>query len=439
LSIQQSDHTINIVMIILSKLRSHPLLFSCVVASLDQSMLSMLNFFISIILIRNVPKVEYGYYAIAVPLSLFFVSIQNALVNAPLAVLLAAKKDHEKQRYVESLCYGQGVAVLPIVCILLLGIMLLRVWGLDSTRAYIAAAVCLASVGLLYLEFMRAYFFAQLSTARVLKMDSLHVAIVFGLVCLLLYSFTISVAAIFCLLGLSGLLTAFLFSRGFGWRYHGDAVKRSFLENWQYGKWALVGVTVTHIQSYFYLYLLGALVGSGAVAEVSASRLLLMPVALLQTGWYKIAIPHGSVLREQGRTHRYFKELLVANFVFLFGVLTYVALIFMFWNVLEQYVLTDKYANSLSYIPLWGVIFAIGCMTTNASLGLQVLKSFDTIAKFNLFTMVITAGCAYALIRDYGAKGGLAAQIVGEILLGAGLWYYFGRAAFSRHQTVDRS
>src|SRR2546430_12921223 len=58
------------------------------------------------LLIRTVPQEEYGYYSIAFAASLFLISIQNAVVTTPLAVLLAAKKDEERHRYPAALYWG---------------------------------------------------------------------------------------------------------------------------------------------------------------------------------------------------------------------------------------------------------------------------------------------------------------------------------------------
>ena len=78
---------------------STSLIFKFGIASVDQAMISALNLLISIILIKTASKVEYGYYSIAFSISLFLISIQNAIVNAPLAVLLVSKKNAMPHRF----------------------------------------------------------------------------------------------------------------------------------------------------------------------------------------------------------------------------------------------------------------------------------------------------------------------------------------------------
>ena len=398
---------------------------------MDQALLSALSFAVSIILIKSIPKSEFGYYSIAVAISLFLISVQNAVVNTPLAVLLVTKKDLDKRQYVSSLCYGQFLAVLPAVCLALVLIAVMQYRGFDATQISIAAALCSAVVGLLFREFLRSYLFAEGTPIQVLKMDVLYVAIFMGFLAFTYLFWEMSVAAVFIQMGMSALLVALLFSRNLEYRIHLSSVRESYRENWIFGRWSLMGVCITHTQNYSYLYLLGAILGSLAVADVSAARLLLMPMMLVQVGWGKIAVPHGSRLREEGQIHRFFKEQIVSSLFFLVAVAVYVVLLLVFSGALQNYLLSEKYSSSFRYVVTWGAIFVAGFITMNASYGLQVMMMFRTITKISFFTMVVTVGSAYFLIQGYGIGGGLVALLLGQILLGVGLWISFGKIVFS--------
>ena len=73
------------------------ILFRGGIAAIDQGMLSALNFIVQIILIKTLPKYEYGYYSVAFAIILYLVSLQNALINTPMVVLLAGKKEPKKK------------------------------------------------------------------------------------------------------------------------------------------------------------------------------------------------------------------------------------------------------------------------------------------------------------------------------------------------------
>ncbi len=400
------------------------------IATVDQAMLSTLNLSISIILIKTTSKAEFGYYSLALPISLFLISIQNAIINTPLAVLLITKKGGDRLQYAASLCYGQFFAILPAVFIGLVAIGLLRFWNLDSTQASVAAALCLATVGLLFREFLRAYFFAKETPLRVLKLDALYAILLLGLIALGYLFLTISVPTVFVLMGVSALLVALLFSRELGWHCHPKSVTESYCENWKFGKWALLGVLVTHIQNYSYVYLLGVLLTSVAVADVSAARLLLVPLVFVESGWGKIVVPHGSRLREEGQIALFFKEQILVSLVLALCVMAYTVLLCTFSGIIQNFLFTEKYANSLDYVLFWGMIFAIRFISLNASYGLQVTKNFHTISKVNFVTMLVTVGSAYFLIKSHGPKGGLMALILGGALLAVVLWYCFGKTVF---------
>ena len=419
---------------IFKKISSSSLIFKSGIASIDQAILSLLNFFISILLIKTVAKVEYGYYAYAFSISIFLITIQNAVINAPLAMLLASKKEGQKRQYCGALCYGQFLGILPAICIALTGIVLLWLWRLDGTQASIAAAVSFAAMGILYREFLRAYFFANESPIQVLRLDGLYVMLFLSLIALGYLISNISVTLIFILMGISALTVSWFCSRGLGWRYQFKSVKDSYKENWNFGRWILFGVIVTHVQQYSYLYLLGALIGSEMVAEVAASKVLMAPLLLAMIGWRKIAVPHGSKLREQQQLNLFFKELIVTGLIFLLIAGVYVTVILTFSGVLLRYLLTDSYANSINYILIWGVAFAVRFFGQNASNGLMVTKNVHIIAKTNFVTMLITIGCAFFLIQSHGIKGGLSALIIGELLLTLALWFYLTRVIYSRSE-----
>jgi O-antigen/teichoic acid export membrane protein len=414
------------------------LIFKSGIAAFDQAMLSAVSFAISIILIKYATKVEYGYYSIAFSVLLIFVSIQNAVVNAPLAVLLVTKKGARKNQYAGSLCYGQFMGIIPGACLGIAGIGLLTFFGLDSAKAYVAASICIGAIGILFRDFLRAYFFAEEDPVQALRMDAIYAALFLSLMIVALVLFEIRSSIIFLFMGISGLLVSVLFTRKRNWRYHIQSIREGYRENWQYGKWALLGVLVTHAQNYSYLYLLGAMLGSAAVADVSAARLLLMPLALAEMGWGKVVIPHGSKLREQNQLNTFFKNQVLASVVFTLGIVTYVVLLLTFFDVLKSSLLSNKYADSRDYILLWGAIFIVRIITLNASYGLQVIKKFDTIAKANFITMLIGVGCTYFLIKWYGIEGGLTALIIGLSLLGMALWFFFIKTVISTFKEQAR-
>jgi O-antigen/teichoic acid export membrane protein len=405
-------------------------ILNSIVAAGDQATLSVLSFVISIILIKYVPKVEYGYYSIGFAISLFVSSIQQAIVNTPLAVLLIEKKGNANVEYAGSLCYGQFLVIIPAVCLGLAGVLLLSFWSFDSAQTWVAASVCFFVIGLLLREFLRAYLFAEEKPLQVLKIDTVYIALLLiGFVLAYLF-YKLNVPSVFVLMGTSGLIVGLIFSRGRGWHFNRERIRESYRENWKYGRWALVGGLVTYIQSYSYLYLLGALMGSVAVAEVSAARLLITPLILFRAGWGRIVTPRGSKFREKNQLERFFKEQVIVTIVYVLVVALYALLLLSLSGLLQNLIFTQKYVDSFKYFPYWVAINAIGFAAINAGYGLEVTKNFKIMSKLNFVTMVVTLACAYLLINAYGIMGGLMALIIGASLSAAILWLYFFKSVF---------
>ena len=419
---------------------SKSLLYKSGIASIDQAILSVLNLLISIVLIKTVSKPEYGYYSIFFPITLFIASIQTAVISTPLAVLLITKKGDEKKKYVGALFFGQNLLLFPLVFIGIIGGLITYYFNLlESSLSAIIVAISLSSIGILYREFLRAYFFADETTNTVLIIDVLYFTLITVLGFLAYKFFQLDVAVIFFLMGLSSFLVGIFFINRNKWKFSRSDIKSSYSENWIYGKWALIGVIVTHIQTYSYLYLLGIIVGSVAVADISAARLLLMPLVLAQMGWSKVILPHGSKLREKKQLPRLFKVQIIISIAYVVIVILFVIVLIILKPTLLKIVLSNKYANSFDYVFYWGAIFSIGFISLNASFGLQVLKYFELISKVNFFTMLITVLLAYFLIYSNGIEGGLIALLIGQTISAILLWNFYARATFLKKQLTNNA
>jgi len=390
-------------------------------AFLDQAIVSASNFLVAFLLIRTVPSEQYGYYSIAYAVSLFLVAAQNAVVTTPLALLLAAKDGDDKRRYPAALYWGQLLAAIPTVLAGLIVTAMLYSFGMDAVQAKTICALCLTAIGILLREFARAYYFAKESPFVVLALDSCYVLTYLGLIALAFLLFQISVPGVLLLMGVSGVATSAVFTRG-KWRFVRTDIHASYAENWQFGKWALISVLVAHLQSYCTLYLTGSLLGSGAAGNVSASRLPLTPSPLLQAGWVKVAVPRGARLRETGMLRRFLKEQALLTGVIGISLAAYVGLLLGAKGFLTKILFSKGYEGAFDFIVFWGAISIVSWASFNAGIGLQVMKEFSIITKVNFVTMVITLSCSYVLIRQYGIKGGLASSLLGEIMLAAGLW-----------------
>ena len=406
-------------------------------AFLDQAILSGVNFVMAILLMKTVGKEEYGYYSIAFAASLFLVSLQNAVVTTPLAVLLAGKDGGETDDYAGALYWGQIIAVIPAAALGLTATCILYFLGKDGAVVLTIGSVCFAAVGILLREFARAYYFAKQSPLTVLLLDSCYALTYLALIALAYSSFRVTAPLAFILMGISALLTSTLFKRR-AWQFRWAPIRESYREHWPFAKWSLTGVFVTHVQSYCSLYLTGTLLGSSAAGSLAASRLPLTPLVLLQTGWNKVAIPRGAHLREIRRLRQFLKEQIWVTTIVAITVVAYLGLLLMSADFLKAVLFNRGYEGALDFIGFWAAINIAVFAGLSASAGLQVMKEFGAIAKINCVTMVITLVSNVIFIGRYGIKGGLASSLLGEILLAVSLWWCLGRRYFQEsHPTTE--
>jgi O-antigen/teichoic acid export membrane protein len=331
------------------RISSNSIIFKGGIATIDQVILSALNFLVQIILIKTLPKDEYGYYAFAFSITLYLISLQNATINTPMTVLLAEKKGSDKNNYLNSLYSGQFIFLLPITIGSLILLLFQFLWGWEGIGISVTIALVVASFGILWREFLRSYFFAEEKPVKVLIIDFLYSLLFVGLIGIVVMFFNLSVPMVIIFMGLAATISSIIIKKDIRFDINWKHIKQSYSENWQFGRWSLLGVTTTHIQSYSYLYLIGILLGSLAMAEVSASRILLVPATLAVTGWGKVVRPHGAKLREAGKLRKFYKELIIASFVFC--VIMFIAVIFLniFSDSLIRFLFTEQYEGIFEY------------------------------------------------------------------------------------------
>lgn len=400
------------------------------IAAIDQGMLSLINLGVQVLLIKTVVKSEYGYYSLALSVIMYLMSFQNAVVNTPITVSIAGKTKEVKNKYISSIFSGQIIALIILGLAGLFIVFILYNFGLSTEESLIASSLCIGSFGVLNREFLRSYFFAEEEPIKVLKLDFYYAAIYSGLILMSYLLIGISVPLIIFFMGLASGFDSLILNKRLKFDFNLRSIKESYLENWQISKWSLIGITVTHLQGYSYLYVIGGLLNSNAVAEVSASRLLLLPVGLITNGWGNVIRPYGAKLREQNQLKKFFKNLVLAGVSFPMLILLISILLYFSSEFLLKNIFTKDYQTVFDYLFYWAVLFSVGFLRANASYGLQVVKRFKSLALFNGATMIITIILAFVLTIQFQIEGALMASIFGETLFAAILWYNLHSAIY---------
>ena len=405
------------------------------IAAIDQGMLSAVNLAVQLILINTVAKGQYGYYSVAFSAILYMISFQNAIVNTPITITLASKSGEQKSKYVSSIFSGQlaALAIFAVAGTIIISVIYL--FGLGLNESLIVGSLCLASFGILNREFLRSYYYAEERPLKVLKLDGYYALLYLGLIGLSILLYKVNVPLVIIFMGFAAGFDSLILNKSFKLNFNFKHIKEGYTENWQISKWSLIGVTVTHLQNYSYLYVIGAFLGSTAMADVSASRLLLMPLSLVINGWSNVIRPYGAKLREANQLKKFFKSLVIAVSLYPIIVFSIALVLNLSSGFLLRTVFNQDYQNVFDYIFYWALIFSVLFIRANASYGLQVVRKFKSLALLNAVTMVITVILALVLTYEFQVKGALIASLSGECIFATVLWWNLYNSIFKTKES----
>lgn len=248
----------------------------------DQAWLSLLNFTISLAFIWGASKSEYGYYLLLVAPLMLVQSIQNAIVNSPLATFLPAAGEKNKpalQRTAVSLH-----VYLAVVTTLLggLGLVAYEHWAGLQVDAVLVAGFAFAITGTIAREAQRSFAYVQGQGIRALGGDLAYGAVLLTGLAWAILGDQLTAGIVLLLTGLAGVVPLLMKARSFqGLQIHSEPMRQF----WSCGRWALPSVVVTWVNLSAYPYFAERSLGLAAVADIGAARLFLMPVGLAMTAW----------------------------------------------------------------------------------------------------------------------------------------------------------
>lgn len=255
---------------------------SSIAAIADQAWLSMINFAIALAFIWGAEKAEYGHYILLTTPLLLVQSIQNALINSPLATILpaSAPESHLPLKHsavaIHIFLAGAGA---------LLGAVGLFIYGQASgfnPDALLIGGFSLAILGTIAREAQRAFAYANREGTRALLADLVYGVFLLTALGAAIGGKTLTAAVVLAATGLAGLVPLLpQLTKLQGVRI----CQKSTLQFWSCGRWALPSVLATWISLNSYPYFASIKLGVDVVAEIGAARLFLMPIGLVTTAW----------------------------------------------------------------------------------------------------------------------------------------------------------
>lgn len=423
-------------------MRTRRFLTGSAIGAVDQALLSALNFGIGLTFIRVSGKPEFALYTLMATALLLFQSVQNAIINAPAATLMSAAPTQGDRA--AAYAAARHVQVWMLVVVVLsgaIGAVVTWLAGLQSwSMLVVAASFC--AVGALSREYARAMHYLEGNALQALRSDSLYVALALAGGGLLIAKDAVSATNVLALIGLSA-ITAQQLDRSHrlvvlfkSWRQSKPS-RASLTEVWRCARWALPSVLNTWLYANAFLYIVGFWMSQTAVAELSAARLLAVPLSLVMAGWSSAFRPRAGQLLAAGQTDMVHRLAVRSVGGFALIGLTYAFCLWLAMPLVEDYVLGAKYQESVVLIWPWLILATANNLRGVGQVAMLACKtSFKTLFVYGCVALAVALP-AVALSSAAGSQVGvLGALIFAELVL-AGLIWQLGWPQI-RHQITSR-
>lgn len=400
-------------------------------------MLSAANFAIGLAFIQFSSKLDYGIYMQLFGLLMLSCSIQSAIVSGPM-IAMAPKRRARGLQAVSAILFRLQTVVSVLLAIVAFAGVEIAVWGfsvpvLDTD---VAVYFALTILTLWVREYVRDYYFLRLNPHATFLVDLCYVCPLTLLLGLGVWVGSFDAAWVLGSMAISNGIAG-----GVGlWRCrlqpfaaHGRW-RKTVWDSWGLSRWTLPGVGLSWLSNFAFVFVVAAVLGAVATAEVSAARLLLMPVALCNTAWLSVITPR--ISRWVGQ-----RDLTRMRFVFvssvsgLWGVVAaYSVLLLSLYGALETYVLGEKYAGLQVLVLAWVGYFLAVCLRAAITCWILGAGMFRDALWYNLAAFVVGMPATVLLCVQFGSVGALYGLIVWELVHSFAAWRW-GWARL-RHQVA---
>ena len=401
-------------------------------AVIDQALLSGANFLMAFLLIRFTTGVEYGLFVIAQSTILLLATVQGSWVSGPLSLLAPQRAAADRREMVSSVDADMrrilrflGIAGLIIAPA---GYML-GAW--DRATASVGAATAIASWASLSREFSRTILFIYSRSKDLLKADAVYVVLVIAGALLAITAPThasiagVSIApstSVWAVLALAlaglvgGRICYRMLSKDPGWSAAAPSA-RFWRELRSLGLWSSIGAGIFWLFTQSYNYVIASQIGLEAVADVNATRILLMPAILITVGVRALLMPNAAGWVIELGVGKLARRLTLAVFGIGFLDLIYFAVLWFSRHWITIDLMHRKIADLDRLLILWGCVALLGLGRDILQTALLALQRLKIVAVLTGVGAIVSLTIMWFGLRYWGAAATLIGQISGETII----------------------
>jgi O-antigen/teichoic acid export membrane protein len=386
-------------------------------AMLSQVLLSGASFIVGLMLVRGASDAQYGYYILCLSAIVLLVSLQNAIFNPPLAIGLNRLEQTARSELVGGLYQAQRRILAAVGLTALVLVIVLWVANvLDARTGPLALAAVAAALAVLRREYFRMVLMAYRRAHDVFRTDVMHVSLLLvgaGLAVLTPAPAALALGAI----GIAAVASGWLLSR----RLHrheawiaprGRAMLREVAP---LAVWSTAGAAIHWAFSQGYIYLVAGTLDITAVALISATRLLFMPVNLMSSGIGSLMLPLASGWLHRHGTALLWRRLCALAGIMIVATLCYFAVVWCSREWLFTVVLKKQVAQRDVLLLLWAGVFLAMVVRDQLVYLLAAQGRFRTLTSLTLAGAVLSLVVGYWGMLRFGVSGALTGLLVGEL------------------------
>ena len=407
------------------------------ISVIDQGMLSALNLLIGMLLWRLIEKSEYGLYSLLYAVGLLAGLMIDSWIAGPLATVANVVHESAQKILLRRYWYRQVFCTLWMGGVTFLAVEFIPVFSshvnINGLTGLVFASYVIGN-GLR--EYGRTVGFIQSDLRTVFRQDIVYVLAVIAGLAILIIDQHVDVIFVFAVLAVSSFLsTVFgierLRERTATTASEIDQEDQDLIAQHQatitgHGRWAVVGVIVGWLTTYSYLYLAELWMNSEAVADLNASRTLLMPIPLIVAAWSRVARPEAGrlIASQQWARLKRFTFLSITGIELI--VVAYVGVLLLTFPYIEIHWIGSqtKYHGLNPLMMMWGTYFAVNAVRWIGTTWLMSGGAFRSMFYLGSVTFLLVIAITSYTIPHWGTPGAIFALIFVELFETIVVWKF---------------
>lgn len=385
---------------------------------LDQGLVSIANFGLSVLLARLLLPADYGAFSIAFTAFLIAAGVHNALLIEPMSVLGPARYSSELVLYMGRVFRLHIVVTVPLA--LAGAVVSLFFFRTALGPALLVMSLCIPFL-LLFWTTRRAHYLeshADLSAASSL----LYCLTLAALIALARKSGHLSVSVSFVSMAVASVVAGMfsLVRLKVGLRLGAAAkeeIKLLLREHWTFGKWILPSALLFPLMFQVQLFATGALLGLPAAGVLRAVQNPIMPAIQVVTALALLAIPPLARNFGEGRVEETYRRGWIYTGSMLGVGVVYAIVLLGTGGLWDSLLYKGRYSAWESLMPVMGMVPVVSAVTAGCSVILRAVQRPALITAANLVSGAFGLASIYPMIEKWNLAGAayglLASQIVG--------------------------